>query len=39
MDDDPPTATVAAGYSKRRREDTQVLHPEVVRRLREWLAT
>lgn len=39
LDDDPPTATVAAGYSKRRRQDTQVLHPEVVRRLREWLAT
>jgi len=38
LDDDPPTATVAAGYSKRRRQDTQVLHPEVVRRLREWLA-
>jgi integrase len=39
LDDDPPTATVAAGYSKRRRQDTQVLHPEVVKRLREWLAT
>ena len=39
LDDDPPTATVAACYSKRRREDTQVLHPEVVRQLREWLAT
>jgi site-specific recombinase XerD len=39
LDDDPPTATVAACYSKRRREDTQVLHPEVVRQLRDWLAT
>ena len=39
LDDDPPTATVPACYSKRRRRDTQVLHPEVVRRLREWLAT
>lgn len=28
LDADPPTATVAACYSKRRREDTQVLHPE-----------
>ena len=25
------------GYSKRRRVDTQVLHPEVVRRLKRWL--
>ena len=38
LDDDPPTATVAACYSKRRREDTQVLHPELVRQLRAWLA-
>jgi site-specific recombinase XerD len=39
LDDNPPTATVAACYSKHRREDTQVLHPELVRQLREWLAT
>jgi len=39
LDDDPPTATVAACYSKRKREDTQILHPEVVRQLEEWLAT
>lgn len=39
LDDDPPTATVAACYSKRRRDDTQVLHPEVVRQLKAWLAT
>ena len=39
LDDDPPTATVAACYSKRRREDTQVLHPELSRQLREWIAT
>lgn len=38
LDGDPPTATVAAGYSKRRREDTQVLHPELVRQLKQWLA-
>ena len=25
------------GYSKRRRVDIQVLHPEVVRRLKTWL--
>jgi len=39
LDDDPPTATVEACYSKRRRQDTQILHPEVARLLREWLAT
>jgi integrase len=39
LDDDPPMATVAACYSKHRREDTQVLHPELVRQLREWVAT
>ena len=38
LDDDPPTATVAACFSKRRREDTQVLHPELVTLLKEWLA-
>jgi integrase len=38
LDDHPPRATVAACYSKRRRQDTQVLHPEVVRQLKEWLA-
>jgi integrase len=39
LDDLPPTATVSACYSKRRRQDNQVLHPEVVRRLQAWLAT
>jgi len=39
LDADPPTATVAACYSKHRREDTQVLHPELVRQLKAWLAT
>jgi integrase/recombinase XerD len=39
LDDDPPTATVAACYSKRRREDVQVLHLEVVRQLKASLAT
>jgi len=38
LDADPPTATVAAAYSKRRREDSQVLHPELARQLKEWLA-
>ena len=39
LDDEPATATVAACYSKRRRQDTQILHSEVVRLLKEWLAT
>ncbi len=29
LDDDPPTATVDACFSKRRRQDTQILHPEL----------
>jgi integrase len=37
LDDDPPTATVAACFSKHRREDTQVLHPELVSLLKDWL--
>ena len=38
LDRDPPTATVDACYSKRRREDAQVLHPEVARQLKAWLS-
>jgi len=38
LDGDPPTATVEASFSKRRRRDTQVLHPELARQLRAWLA-
>jgi hypothetical protein len=33
-----PTVTVAAAYSKRRREDAVPLHPDIVARLRPWLA-
>ena len=39
LKEDPPTATVAAAYSKRKNDEKQVLHPEVVRRLDEWLLT
>lgn len=35
---EPATVTVAAAYSKRRREDTIPLHPEVVGQLRDWFA-
>jgi hypothetical protein len=38
LEADPPTATVAAAYSKRRREHSQILHPEVARQLKDWLA-
>ena len=33
----PPTVTVEAAYSKHRREDKQVLHQELVQRLKAWL--
>jgi hypothetical protein len=39
LDGNPPTATIAASYSKHRRRDTQVLHPELVAQLKDWLAT
>ncbi len=38
LDDDPPTATIEARHSKHRRKDTLVLHTELARQLREWLA-
>ncbi len=38
LEGEPATVTVEAGHSKRRRRDTQVLHPEVVEMLRQWLA-
>lgn len=39
LDTSPPTATVLAAYSKRRRTDVQPLHASVVQLLRAWLAT
>ncbi|MFM8250608.1 MAG: tyrosine-type recombinase/integrase [Planctomycetota bacterium] len=39
LDGSPPTVTVAAAYSKRKRQDVQVLHGDVVSRLRAWLKT
>ncbi|TWU37505.1 site-specific tyrosine recombinase XerC [Novipirellula aureliae] len=38
LDGAPPRVTVDARYSKRRKTDVQVLHPEVVNKLREWLS-
>ncbi len=35
---DPPTVTLAAGYSKHRREDVLPLHSDLVARLSQWLS-
>ena len=37
LDSEVCTATVTAAFSKRRREDTQILHPYLVEKLRVWL--
>ena len=34
---DNPTVTINAAYSKRRREDSQILHPDIVERFQAWL--
>ncbi len=36
LDADPPTVKVEASWSKRRRRDTQILHPDLVVHLRPW---
>ena len=38
LDDSPPTVTVAAAYSKHRRDDVQPIRPDLARALRSWLA-
>jgi len=37
LKNNPATVTVEAGYSKRRRRDTQVVHAYVAKELRAWL--
>ena len=37
LDAQYPCLTIEASYSKRRREDVQYLHPDVVAKVREWL--
>jgi len=37
LDGDPPTVTVAAAYSKRRRDDVQPIRPGLADLLRDWL--
>lgn len=39
LDSDPPTVTVAAAYSKRRRTDVQPMRRDMAERLRPWLAS
>ena len=39
LDDDPPTVTVVAAYSKRRRDDVQPIRPDLADALRPWLAS
>ena len=38
LDAEPPTVTVTAGYSKRRRQDVQPIRPDLAELLRPWLA-
>ncbi len=38
LDDEPPTVTVQAAYSKHRRQDVLPLHPSLVSLIRPWLA-
>ena len=37
-DDIPATVMIEAAYAKNRRQDVQVLHPYLVKRLKSWLA-
>ncbi len=39
LDANTPTVTVAAAYSKRRRDDVQPIRPDLAEALRPWLAT
>ncbi len=39
LDGEPPTVMVSAGYSKRRRDDTQPIPPALAAALRPWLAS
>ena len=37
LESSPATVTVKATYSKRKRQDVQVLHPDIVVRFKEWI--
>jgi len=37
FDDDTPTVTVEAAFSKRRRRDVQPLHRDIARRVKQWI--
>jgi len=38
LDSEPCTVTIQAAYSKHRREDVQVMHPDLVAKFKEWIA-
>jgi len=38
LDSEPCTVTIQAAYSKRRREDSQIMHPDLVAKFKEWLS-
>jgi site-specific recombinase XerD len=38
LEKEPCTMTIHAAYSKRRREDVQVMHPDLVAKFKEWLS-
>ena len=38
LDGKPCTVTIQAAYSEHRREDVQVMHPDLVTKLKEWIA-
>jgi len=37
LDSEPCTVTIQAAYSKRRREDVQIMHPDLVANFKAWL--
>lgn len=39
FESDPPTLTVEAGYSKRRRTDVMPLRSDLAKRIQDWIAT
>ena len=38
LESDPPTVTIQADFSKRKRTDIQILHPNVVIQLKKWMS-
>jgi site-specific recombinase XerD len=38
LEKEPCTVTIQAAYSKHRREDVQVMHPDLVEKFKQWIA-